>query len=159
MLSEYCERGRANPLVLVEPDDELYASALPLPGARYYQIGRIPSSGAYGMDFASMGLVLGAAQYDDLDRWLPVFRRHLHEWGMESTEAIGTMIVAASVDELARNIRNHPTTDFFIPERYREAVAASAALDHEIVPMPPARFFLLARESHAAAPRKWSCEP
>jgi hypothetical protein len=159
MLSEYCSRGRANELVLVEPDDELYASVLPLPRARYYQIGRMPMSGPYGMDFAYMGLILDAAQYDDPARWLPVFRRHLREWGMATTRPIGTMIVGATVEDLARNIRNHPATDFFVPERYRDAVAQSAALAHDVVPMSPARFFLLARETRPAAPPKWSCNP
>jgi hypothetical protein len=159
MLSEYCSRGRANELVLVEPDDELYASVLPLPRARYYQIGRVPVSGPYGMDFAYMGLILDAAQFDDPARWLPVFRRHLQEWGMATTRPIGTMIVGATVEDLARNIRNHPATDFFLPERYRDAVAPSAALAHDIVPMSPARFFLLARETRPAAPPKWSCNP
>jgi hypothetical protein len=159
MLSQYCGRGRSNELVLVDPDDELYATVLPLPRVRYYHVGGMPVSGPYGMDFASMGIFLDAAQYDDLDRWLPVFRRHLREWGIETTDAIGAMIVAPTPAGLARNIRNHPTTDFFLPERYREAVAGSAASTHDIVPMPGGRFFLLARETHPAAPAKWSCNP
>jgi hypothetical protein len=78
---------------------------------------------------------------------------------MATTRPVGTMIVGATVEDLARNIRNHPATDFFLPERYRDAVAQSAALAHDIVPMSPARFFLLARETHPAAPPKWSCNP
>jgi hypothetical protein len=158
MLSEYCGRGRANDLVLVEPDDELYASVLPLPRARYYQIGRMPVSGSYGMDFAGMGIVIDAEQYDHLERWLPIFRQHLREWGMENSHSVGTMIVGATPADLARNIRTHPATDFFLPDRYREAVAGASA-GHDIVLMPPGRLFLLARETHAAAAARWSCNP
>jgi hypothetical protein len=159
MLTQYCSLGRANEVVLVEPDDEFFGTLLPLPGVRYYQIGRMPVSGQYGMDFAYMGLVIDAAQYDDLERWLPLFRRHLREWGMDSSRPVGSMIVAATPADLARNIRNHPATDFFLPERYRGAVAASAAATHELVPMFPGRFFLLARQTHPAAPPQWSCNP
>jgi hypothetical protein len=159
MLSQYCSRGRANELVLVGFDDELYASVLPLPKARYYQIGPMPVSGRYGMDFAYMGIVLDPAQYDDLYRWLPLFRRHLLEWGMDTTAPVGTMIAGATLADLARTIQNHPATDFFVPEGYREMIAASAARTHELVSTPPGYFFLLARQTHPAPPPKWSCDP
>jgi len=159
MLSEYCGMGRANELVLVQLDDEMYSSVLPLPRARYYLIGHTPVSGRYGMDFAAMGIVLDADRFDDLGRWLPFFGRQLRDWGMESTGPVGTLIVGSSAAGLARTIRNHPTSDFFIPEGYREAVSAAAAAAHEIVPMPPGHFLLLARETHPAAPPRWSCNP
>jgi 4-amino-4-deoxy-L-arabinose transferase-like glycosyltransferase len=159
MLSAYCGMGRANELVVVQPDDQLYATVLPLPKVRYYPIGEAPVSGRYGMDFASMGVVLDAAQFDGLDGLLPVFRRQLREWGVESTSSVGAIIVGSTTADLARTIRNHPSTDFFLPERYGEAASASAVATHEIVPVPPGYFLLLARETHPAAPPKWSCEP
>jgi hypothetical protein len=159
MISEYCARGRANELVLVEPEDELYASDLPLPKARYYLIGRPPVSGSYGMDFAYMGIVLDSAQYDDLGRWTPMFRQHLREWGMDSTEPVGTLIVGATVKDLERTLLAHPSADFFMPDSYRQAVAGSGAVAHDLVQAGPGRFFLLARESSAAPPPKWSCNP
>jgi hypothetical protein len=159
MLSEYCGLGRANELVVVQPDDEMYASVLPLPGVRYYMIGQMPVSGRYGMDFAAMGIVLDADRFDDPGRWFPVFRRQLREWGMESTSPVGTMIVGSTTAGLARTIGNHPATDFFLPDSYREAVSASATPAHEIVPMPPGHFLLLARQSRPAAPPRWSCNP
>jgi 4-amino-4-deoxy-L-arabinose transferase-like glycosyltransferase len=114
MLSEYCGMGRANELVLVQPGDELYASLLPLPRARYYAIGQMPVSGP---------------------------------------------IVGSTAAELVRTVRNRPATDFFLPERGREAVSASAAATHTLVPMPPGHFLLLARQTHPAAPPRWSCNP
>jgi hypothetical protein len=159
LLSDYCRLGRANELVVVEPDDEMFASVLPLPRARYYMTGQMPVTGRYGMDFAAMGIVLDAAQFDGLDRLLPVFRRQLHEWGMESTRPVGTMIVGSNTADLERTIRNHPSTDFFLPERDREAASAAGAATHQVVPMPPGHILLLARETQPAAPPKWSCEP
>jgi len=158
LLSEYCGFGRANELVLVQPDDEMYSSVLPLPRVRYYLIGRTPASGPYGMDFAAMGIVLDSAQFDDLGRALPDFRRQLHEWGMDSTGPVGTLIVGSNMADLARTIGNHPSTDFFLPERDREAVAAAAAASHDVIPTPPGYFLLLARETHPAAPPRWSCK-
>lgn len=159
MISGYCARGRANELVLVEPEDELFAADLPLPKARYYLIGRPPASGAYGMDFAYMGVVLDSSQYNDLDRLMPTFRQHLREWGVDSSEPVGTMIIGAGVSDLARTILAHPSTDFFLPDPYRDAVAESGARTHDLVPAGPGRFFLLARQTSAAPPPKWSCNP
>jgi hypothetical protein len=158
MLSEYCELRRANDLVLVEPEDELYGSVLPVPRVRYYHIGAMPVTGRYGMDFASMGIVATSQQFDDFDRWMPEFRRNLHDWGLDTTAPVGTMIIGATPADLARNIRTHPATDFFLPERYKEAVAGSL-VDHEVVASPPGRFFLLARQIKLAPPPKWSCRP
>jgi hypothetical protein len=159
MLSGYCGMGRANELVVADTNDEMYSSVLPLPRARYYLTGQMPVSGRYGMDFAAMGIVLDAAQFDGLDPLLPVFRRNLREWGMESTSPVGTLIVGSTTADLARTIRNHPATDFFLPGRDRQAASSSAADAHEIVPAPPGYFLLLARETHPAAPPRWSCEP
>jgi hypothetical protein len=155
MISSYCERGRSNELILVDPRDELFASVLPLPKARYFLIGRMPSSGPYGMDFASMGIVLTAGQFDDLSRWMPDFRRNLRDWGMKTDGAIGTMIIGATPEDLATTIRAHPDSDFFLPGRYMQAAKDGA---HDVVRAGPDWFFLLGRES-SAAPRRWSCNP
>ena len=159
MISDYCSGGRANELILVEPEDELFASVLPLPKARYFLVGRMPQSGPYGMDFASMGIVATAAQFDDLPKWMPAFQSNLHTWGMETTDAVATMIIGADPGDLARTIAAHPDSDFFLPERYRGAVADAGARGHVLLPSPPGRFFLLARKSAPAAPHRWSCNP
>lgn len=159
MLSSYCERGRGNELILVEPQDELFASVLPLPKARYFLIGGMPATGPYGMDFASMGIVLTAAQFNDLAPWMPSFRKHLREWGLTKTDAVGTMIIAATPAELADTIAAHPDADFFLPDRYRGAVTDAAAQAHDVISAPPGRIFLLARRSAPAPPPRWRCNP
>jgi hypothetical protein len=157
LVSDYCARGRANELILVGMDDDLYASTLPLAKLRYGLVGGNLNGGRYGMPFDSMGIVLTAAQFDDPARWTPVFRDRLRQWGIDSEEPIGTLITAASPEELAQMIRAHPDSDFLVPARYRSAVEEAAHANHEIVEAPE-HFFLLSRQrtARAGAPA-WSC--
>jgi hypothetical protein len=157
LVSDYCERRRANELILVGMDDDLYASTLPLPKLRYCLVGGTVNGGNYGMPFDYMGVVLTAAQFDDQARWHPVFRQHLSEWGIDSEESIGTLITAASGAELGQVIRAHPDSDFLVPERYRKNVEEAARADHEVVEAP-GHLLLLARQGKAqAGAAVWSC--
>jgi len=158
LVSGYCQRARGNELILVGMDDDLYASTLPLAKLRYYLVGANIAGGQYGMDFAGMGIILTAAQFDGLDRWEPVFRLRLREWGLDSGEPIGTLILAGSPEELARTIRAHPASDFLVPKLYRAAVEAAAAETHQLVEAGGNHFFLLSNEGRPrAAPPGWSC--
>jgi hypothetical protein len=158
LLSEYCQRARANELILVGMDDDLYASTLPLAKLRYCLVGAGLAGGQYGMNFGDMGIVLTAAQFDALDQFEPVFRRRLREWGLDSGEPIGTLILAGSPEELARMIRAHPASDFLLPQQYRAAVEPAAQPAHQLVEAAGGHFFLLSREARPrAAPPAWSC--
>jgi len=55
LLSGYCQRARANELIVVGMDDDLYASTLPLAKLRYCLVGANLAGGRYGMDFGGMG--------------------------------------------------------------------------------------------------------
>ena len=157
-LSEYCQRARGNELILVGMDDDLYASTLPLAKLRYLLVGANLAGGRYGMNFRDMGIILTAAQFDGLEQWEPVFRQRLREWGLDSGEPIGTLILAGSPEELARTIGAHAASDFLIPEQYRAAVEAAARATHRLVEAGGNHFFLLSRESRArGAPLGWSC--
>jgi hypothetical protein len=158
LLSSYCERNRANELIVVGADDDLYGSALPLAKLRYCLIGSAAAfTENYAMPFEDLGITLTAPQFDDLDRWEPVFRPRLREWGLDSGEAIGTLIVAATPEELGQIIRLHPASDFLVPNRYRRAVDAEARPGHEMVVVLD-HFFLLARNGQVRnAPPAWSC--
>ena len=158
LLSEYCQRARGNELILVGMEDDLYASTLPLPKLRYCLVGANLAGGRYGMDFAGMGIIVTAAQFDGLDQWEPVFRRRLREWGLDSGEPIGTLILAGSPEELAGMIRAHPASDFLLPQQYRAAMEAAAPATHQLVEAGANQFFLLSREARPrAAPPGWSC--
>jgi Dolichyl-phosphate-mannose-protein mannosyltransferase len=154
LLSQYCEHSRANELIVVELDDDLYASALPLAKLRYSIVGDV-NEGKYGMPFEEMGITLTASQFDDLARQEPGFRDKLRQWGIDSAEPIGTLIVASSPEELARTIRLHPASDFLVPDRYRQSLGdqpghvAVEALGHTL---------LLSRSPQLRrSPPEWSC--
>jgi len=158
LLSGYCQRARGNELILVGMDDDLYASTLPLPKLRYCLVGANLAGGQYAMSFDRMGIVLTVAQFDALDRWEPVFRQRLREWGLDSSEPIGTLILAASPGELAGMIRAHPSSDFLLPQQYRAAAEPAAQPAHQLVEASGNHFFLLSREARPrAAPPAWSC--
>lgn len=154
VLSSYCERRRGNELIVAGMDDDLYASTLPLARLRYAVMQTPAENAAYAMDFASMGIIVTAGQFDDLAHWTPVFRDRLRQWGVDSDTPIGTLIVARSVEELGAVIRSHPDSDFLLPNRYR---AAADATGHVLLDATPDHFLLLARNSKGAGAAPWSC--
>jgi len=157
LVSSYCERNRASELIIVGMQDDLYAAALPLAGLRYCLIGTPGAAGPYAMDFGSMGIAVTAEQFNHLDQWRPQFHQRLHEWGLESDAPIGTLILAASVADLAELIRAHPYTDFLVPDRYRAAIAA-AGPPQQVVTLASGHWLLLARDARTRllAPA-WPC--
>jgi len=169
LVSDYCARNRANELIVVGLDDDLYGAALPLSGLRYCLVdpgaASATDAGPYAMDFRSMGIAVTVSQFNHLDRWEPAFRDRLRQWGLDSSAPIATLILAASQSELAEVIRAHPASDFLVPDVYPEALEAAQAT-HRIEPAGPlgqpggrpGHWLLLARDSHPRpAPPAWSC--
>ena len=157
MLADYCERNRAHELVVVDMEDDLYASALPLERLRYCIVGAGVLGGRYEMPFDYMGIVETAAQFDDPARWTPIFRQHLSEWGIHSDEPIGTVITVGSAEELAQMIQAHPDTDFLLPDRNRQAVEEATRPTHELVPGAGHFFLLSRRDASRSGQPAWSC--
>ena len=157
LLSDYCARARGNELIFVDGDDDFYGSALPLAKLRYGMIAATASSGQYGMPFAPLGIIMPASQFNDLDRWEPYYRGRLREWGLYSSEPVGTMILAASPEELAGMIRAHPQSDFLVRASLREKIQAAADAGH-ITVAESGYLLLLARNAlPRTAPPQWSC--
>ena len=156
LVSSYCERNRGSELIVVDVDDDLYASTLPLAKLRYCVVGEA-APGGYAMPFENMGITVTASQFDDLGRWEPVFRDRLRQWGLDSAEPIGTLIVAASPQELAETIRRHPDSDFLIPNRYRASVEVAGKEAHDAIDAN-GHFFLLSRSGRQrSGPPAWTC--
>lgn len=154
IVSDYCDKRRGNPLVLVGMDDDLYASTLPLAQLRYAMLQAPAPPSQYAMDFGSLGVILTAEQFNDLARWEPVFRDRLRAWGVDSAEPIGSLIVAHSMNELAAIVQAHPESDFLMPSRYR---AAGSSTSHVLVDAAPDHFFLLSRNVLPGPRLRWSC--
>ncbi|SPE37488.1 Glycosyl transferase, family 39 (fragment) [Candidatus Sulfopaludibacter sp. SbA3] len=154
IVSAYCARHRGNELILAAMDDDLYASTLPLARLRYALIEPPSSDEHYAMDFASMGIILTAAQFNHLADRESGFRRRLAEWGIDSAAPIGTLIVARSLAELSGIVKAHPASDFLMPNRYLPAAASDA---HVLIDAAPGHFFLLSRSTLPAPPPRWSC--
>jgi 4-amino-4-deoxy-L-arabinose transferase-like glycosyltransferase len=154
-LQDYCERARPAELIVAGMDDDLYASALPLYRLRYALVGGAsPGSSPYAMDFAGMGIVATADQFNHLAQWMPAFRTRLHEWGLDSTAPVATLIRISNESELAETVRAHPESDFLLPDRYRGAADAA----HITVEAFPAHVFLLSRTvDRGGAPPPWTC--
>ncbi|HWC95313.1 MAG TPA: hypothetical protein VG456_01150, partial [Candidatus Sulfopaludibacter sp.] len=155
-LSNYCRRARGNELVIVGMDDDLYASTLPLARLRYSLLQERPPETRIGMDFESMGIILTAAQFNNLPSLEPEYRRQLHQWGIDSDEPIGTLITVRSVEELSAIVRAHPESDFLMADRYRAAAADAAG--HVLIDAVPEHFFLLSRTAWLAPAPQWSCD-
>ena len=156
IVSSYCRLERGNELILVGMDEGLYASILPLPRLRYALEGVSQSDGAYATAFERLGIVLTVEQFEDLDRWKPLFRERLREWGLDSDAPLGALILVTSPTEFAAMVRTHPGSDFLLPERYRDEIPADAG--HTLVETAPGHFLLLSREAQPRhAPPAWRC--
>jgi 4-amino-4-deoxy-L-arabinose transferase-like glycosyltransferase len=157
-LQDYCRLARGNELVVVDLVDDLYASTLPLASLRYLLVSDSMSGGQLTMDFSGMGITMSAEQFDDFEAWAPRFRAVLRQWGIDSGEPLGRLIVAATPAQMIDVARTHPLADFFMPERYRAAAEAAAGAGHEWAEAPPGYFLLLAKQRQPRArPPQWTC--
>jgi hypothetical protein len=162
-LRAYADRGRPNPLVLVDSDDELYSAVLALPKIHYCWIDPSGLVERLAPHYVELGITVSAAQFDDMEHWEPVFRERLREWGLNSGEAIATAVVAQSDADVANIVAAHPTADFYLPARFRAALEGAVKATHGLVVVSGDRFFLLAKRAPnvplpAAAlklPRNW----
>ena len=149
-LSAYCESGRGNPLIVVDLADDLYAAALPLARLRYATVGATPPSAGYGMPFDQMGIVVTVPQFTHLPELEGAFRDRLRQWGIDSTDPIGTLIIARSPAELAELVRARHEDDFLVPERYATELMNTG---HDFERAARGYIFLLSKEKKAIVRR------
>jgi 4-amino-4-deoxy-L-arabinose transferase-like glycosyltransferase len=140
-LERYCERHRSADLIVVEPDDQFYASDLPLARLRYCMIAaQQPQKPP--LDFAWLGVSVSVAQFDELEAWRPVFRTRLESFNLPSDAPVGTVIWAHSPGEVAHLIEAHPDTDFSLPATLLRSL--TVVIPHRVVLDGRGRIFLLA---------------
>ncbi len=161
-LRAYSDRGRTNPLVLVDTDDELYSATLPLPRIHYCWIDPSGLVQRLAPHYVYLGITVTAGQFEGMERWEPVFRERLREWRLNSGEPIATAVVAESDADVAKIVTARPEDDFYLPVRFRASLESAVAATHQVVAVSDERFFLLAKNSSKtvspaglALPRNW----
>lgn len=140
-LRDYWQLGRPNELVLVSSEDEFYAFNLPGLKVRYCFVDPTGTTIRYAPHYAYLGITLTGAQFLDRSRLEAEYRRRLRSWGLDSSGAIGSAVVAPSLQDVRSLVSGLPDTDFEMPEAWR----ISDGSGHEIRRSAPGRVFLLAR--------------
>jgi 4-amino-4-deoxy-L-arabinose transferase-like glycosyltransferase len=156
-LANYCEKGRGNPLIIVDFADDLYATVLPLERLRYATVNASAYDARYGMPFQEMRIAVTVEQFNRLRELEPEFRDRLRRWGMNSPDPIATLIYVRNDDELGALVRAHGEADFAIPARYWDAVRQSP---HTVSwTSRQDYFFLLSQQpKNRTAARRWTCQ-
>jgi 4-amino-4-deoxy-L-arabinose transferase-like glycosyltransferase len=142
----YADLGRPNELIAVNADDEFYAMTLPLK-VHYCFIDRAGIPLRYEPHYTPLGITVTAAQYQDLEQWVPQFRKSLRDWGLDSTDPVATSIVANSTAEVVQMVETHPNMDFYVPSSVKTGIGDAAKATHRVVAVSPDRFFLLANDT------------
>ncbi len=117
-LERYAALQRPNELIIVMPDDEFYATLLPIRKVRYSFV----DDGRHGqrpaMDFRRLGIAVSVDEFLDLARCRPAYLERLREFGLASGEPIATVIEMEADSEFARLMAGSPHADFFVPARF-----------------------------------------
>jgi hypothetical protein len=156
----YYRLGRDVELISVEGDDEFYSATLPLPRVRYCLLDPAGTAARAIPHYAQLGIVLNAGQFTALPALLPGFEKSLRQWGLDSPEAVGSMILLRAPSEVANIIRARPGSDFYLPSGW-EGPVSGVTQTHDVVPSSANRVFLLSRASHPrkqpipAIPARW----
>ena len=112
-LRSYYDSGRTNELILADSDDFFYASTLPLPHVRYYFRVQDDVLRKFIPHYVELGIMLTADEFERLPQLEPVYAARLREWGLNSTEPIGTAILGRSDDALARRSEGSSVSRIF----------------------------------------------
>lgn len=140
-LKSYAALARPHDLILIAPDDEFVSSLLPIRRVRYCFFDANPNPSPLPLDFRALGITLTVPEFNDLARWMPVFESRLADFGLPSTQPVGTVILARSAEEVRALIAGHPNSDFSVPTGLRGVQDAGHVAWNETAN----RFFLLAR--------------
>lgn len=121
-LTQYAAMNRARDLIIVEPDDQFAATVMPIRTVRYCFLGNEADYRKYALDFRHLGIALTVDEFLALDE--ARYRQRLREWGLDSKEPIGTVLIARDRGELLRLIAGKPDADFLVGENWKPESAA-----------------------------------
>jgi hypothetical protein len=107
------------------------------------------------MPFEEMGITVSVDQFNRLPELTPQYRDRLRQWGLNESDAIGTLIVARSEKDFAALVSAHPEMDFLTPVHYVVNFPPTA---HDLTPAGSDYLFLLSRAKHERADKPaWTC--
>jgi hypothetical protein len=155
-LKSYYNLGRTNELILADSDDYFYASTLPLPRIRYYFRVQDDVLPKFIPHYVHLGIMLTEDEFERLPQLEPTYASRLRDWGLDSSEPIGTAILGQSDDALVRLVKARPGSDYYVtlPELQLLERDESIRHTHTVRELPYGRAFLLAQTtgSRPAAP-------
>ena len=155
----YYNLHRDAELIVVQPDDEFYSATIPLKHVRYALVDPGGITLRAMPFYAPLGIVLTTSQFLRLPDLLGGYRQILREWGLRSTEPVGSMIVMSTSLELADIVRSRPASDFYLPSEWAGKLKSTEST-HWRMPFSSGRVFLLSRSAqgrtdHTSLPARW----
>ena len=151
MLSEYCEERRGNGLYILGVNEEFYALALPLARVHY---GWIDPEGIVE-DGRPHLFYLGIIRHAGSPSHSSLYAERLRAWGLDSSEPLGTAIVARTAGELAVLVAEHPESDFLVSREVVEKLDQHTS--HEIRRITPELVLLYSKTKLPPVTPRWTC--
>ncbi len=146
---------RNNELILAQPDDEFYSATIPFSHVRYVLVDPTGITSRAVPYYPPLGIVLTKDQFLHLPDFLPSYEAKSREWGLKSTEAIGTTILINTPADLEDLVRSRQDSDFYLPADWPVHVPPS----HEVFQFSADRIFLLSKSAapraHKQLPKGW----
>jgi 4-amino-4-deoxy-L-arabinose transferase-like glycosyltransferase len=142
-LDRYAALHRGNELILIQPEDHFYSSDLDLPRVRYVYLdpkADTQNSRNIPLDFRRLGISVTVDDFAHVADLTPTFAARLHDFDLDSTAPIATLILARNNAPIDALIAAHPEADFYTPREFASGVS------HDLVRGTTARIFLLSRE-------------
>ena len=150
-LDTYNRLKRANELVIVSPDEQLYASVIDLPKIRYAWISPSVDYSTTPEFFYRLGIIVTAPEFcRPVDA--PLHVQRLKEWRAPDASSLAQVIMARSNEGIADIIRCSPERDFFLPDAMQPLGLEAGLPAHKLVRFGPDGFFLLAVDSVVRRP-------
>ena len=148
-LRSYCDLGRSNELILADSDDYFYASTLPLPRIRYYFRVQDDVLPKFIPHYVNLGIMLTEAEFERVPELESTYASRLRNWGLDSTEPIGTAILGSSDDTLVRLVKARPGSDYYVTMPELQLLERDEVIrrTHSVRELPHGRAFLLSNDT------------
>jgi len=149
----YHDLGRSNELMIADADDSFYSETLGLPHVRYYLVDPSDTIRKFVSFYGYLGIMLSEDEFERLGEVTPGYAARLKDWGLDSTEPIGTTIVGISEAGLMQLVKTRPDIDFSITSAELAMLSAANALAmHHVERTQDDRAFLLSSKKEPSRP-------